>query len=52
LDSTASTLLVDVGYFKRINDTRGHMIGDQVLRAVAQVLRARTKGADAARRAG
>jgi len=48
----ASLLLVDVDQFKRINDTHGHLVGDQVLRAVAQVLRARTKGADIAARLG
>jgi diguanylate cyclase len=47
-----SVLLVDVDYFKRINDTHGHLVGDQVLRAVAQVLRARIKGADIAARVG
>lgn len=48
----AAMLVVDVDHFKRINDTHGHLAGDQVLRAVAQVLRARVKGADIAARFG
>jgi diguanylate cyclase len=48
----ASLLLIDIDEFKKINDTYGHLIGDQVLRAVAQILRARIKGADIASRLG
>jgi diguanylate cyclase len=48
----AGLLMVDIDQFRQINDSHGHVVGDQVLRAVAQVLRARIKGADIAARLG
>jgi diguanylate cyclase len=47
-----AVLVADIDRFKDINDTHGHPVGDQVLRGVAQVLRARIKGADIAARLG
>jgi diguanylate cyclase len=48
----SSLLLADIDNFKAINDTHGHLLGDKVLRAVAQVLRGYIKGRDMAARMG
>lgn len=46
-------VLLDVDYFKEVNDRFGHAVGDHVLQALAQVLKELTRRADlAARLAG
>lgn len=45
-------LLLDIDFFKRVNDTFGHDSGDEVLRQVAAVLRTATRAEDLVARYG
>lgn len=45
-------LMIDIDYFKKFNDTFGHLIGDQVLRLVAHTLVENLKGRDIIARYG
>lgn len=45
-------VILDLDYFKKINDNYGHDIGDEVLRRVAQVLKAHVRGNDIVGRFG
>jgi two-component system, cell cycle response regulator len=37
-DSVITLLMVDIDHFKRINDTHGHLVGDDILREIAALL--------------
>jgi diguanylate cyclase (GGDEF)-like protein len=45
-------LMVDVDHFKRINDTLGHLVGDVVLRQLADILMRDARSVDAVARYG
>ena len=47
-----SVILIDIDHFKKINDTHGHLVGDNVLQIVAHTIRDGIKGQDIAVRYG
>jgi len=50
--TTGAVLIVDLDYFKRINDSRGHPAGDRLIKEVADVLRSRSRASDTLARLG
>ena len=45
-------LMVDIDFFKRVNDTYGHVVGDQVIQFIGSNLKKQIKGKDTAARFG
>jgi len=58
IDQSAKTgkelglLMADIDFFKRVNDTHGHLIGDKVLRITGAMLKNCVKGRDLVARYG
>ncbi len=51
-ENLMALLMIDIDYFKRINDTYGHRAGDQALRIIAERLRKEVRPMDAIGRYG
>jgi diguanylate cyclase (GGDEF)-like protein/PAS domain S-box-containing protein len=51
-DRKAAILTIDVDHFKVINDTYGHLVGDECLKAVAARLKSRIRKVDTIARTG
>lgn len=51
-DHTASVLMIDIDHFKAVNDGRGHVAGDQVLRKLAATMRQELRRVDTLGRLG
>ncbi|HEY1626093.1 MAG TPA: GGDEF domain-containing protein [Streptosporangiaceae bacterium] len=51
-ESPVAVLLVDVDHFKRVNDSHGHLVGDEVLRSLAGELRQQVRDSDVVGRFG
>jgi diguanylate cyclase (GGDEF)-like protein len=47
-----SVVMLDLDYFKQVNDTYGHPAGDKVIKAIAHLLRQRLRKTDAVGRYG
>ena len=47
-----AVLMVDLDFFKGVNDRYGHLVGDQALRAVADAMRGAVRGSDLVGRFG
>ena len=39
LPANSAALMIDIDHFKRVNDTRGHLFGDQILKRFGELIR-------------
>jgi len=50
--STMSLILIDLDHFKQVNDDYGHLVGDQILIRVSEIVTSRIRATDALYRFG
>jgi diguanylate cyclase len=51
-DKRVCFMMLDIDFFKKVNDTYGHLFGDKVIRGIAAAITARVKGQDSVARMG
>jgi diguanylate cyclase (GGDEF)-like protein len=51
-EAVMTMLMIDIDHFKHVNDTHGHLVGDDVLREVAAYLKATVRSVDLVARYG
>lgn len=51
-DNQGSLILVDIDFFKNVNDTYGHQVGDRILIQVSSIIRSSIRNGDIAARWG
>lgn len=51
-NSNFTVMMLDIDFFKQVNDTYGHDVGDEVIKALTEVLKYNIKGSDLAIRYG
>lgn len=52
LDIPLSLIMIDIDYFKEINDTYGHIVGDKIIKELADLLRSIVRKGDIVTRYG
>lgn len=52
LGDPLSLILIDLDHFKKINDTHGHLAGDEILQAVSETLKNACRGGETVARVG
>jgi diguanylate cyclase (GGDEF)-like protein len=52
LGKPMSVALIDIDFFKKVNDSYGHPVGDRVIKSLARLLKQRLRGADVIGRYG
>lgn len=45
-------ILIDIDFFKKVNDEHGHLVGDKVLSSLANILKSKVRGSDFTARYG